>query len=792
MIYFKNKKIQHFIFTICLFLFSVISLFAQQNLGKIKGKITTTDGEQAVGVNIILKNSKYGTVSNEDGVFEFNRIKPNTYTLEVSLTGYETVEKEVIVTTKETSIINVQLNVSNKELKEVVINSRKKYKRDKVSNSLRIQTPIIETPQSIIAIDSKILEDQQVFTITDVARNVSGVTSIFPYVGVYTDFSIRGSRATNNRLRNGMSPGQSSTLQEDMSYVESVEFIKGPAGFMLAQGEPGGIYNVVTKKPLGVSHAAVTFNTGSFGLFRTAIDIGSQLGEEKKMSYRLNVMNQNSGTHLDNGINDRISVAPVIRYDIDEKTAFTLEYNYDHAVVNGTFNSLPTKNGKFLPRNFMLEDPTQDPYTFNSHFGFVNLTHKLTENWKLTAQIGTSFNDSKGTLMNATAIPGIDNNGILNRNYSYQAGEESTNTAQLFLNGNLKTGNVDHKILVGFDGGLAKSKSVNKQASNILPIDTNNPQYGLTDEINQLLDEDSFVLQNPSESLWQAFTFQDDIKITKWAQITLGGRYTEFESGGTEKTIKDKAFTPRAGLIVKPLENTSIYFLYDQSFLALTGTDFNGNRFKPLRGNNIEIGAKKEWFDKKLFTQMAVYNITKENALTTDPLNPNYSIQRGEIKYRGVELDVLGSITNNLDIVANYAYLDAKITKDTDPNVVGTREQGAKHTMNLWAKYQFEKGALEGFGFGLGGAYHIDRYVLTIKLKPTDKQATLDDFKSLNAALYYKIKKISFALNLDNITNQFNYIGISRYDSGSSRTDKEYTYISLPGANWRLSVSYKF
>ena len=224
-------------------------------------------------MNVVLKNSKYSNITNNDGSFEFNRVKPNTYTLQVSLTGYETIEKEVTVTENETTNLNFQLKVSIKELKEVVINSnRKKYKIDKVSNSLRIQTPIMETPQSIIAIDSKIMEDQQVFVITDVAKNVSGVTSVFPYVGVYTDFIIRGSRATTNRLRYGMSPGQFNTLQEDMSYVESVEFIKGPAGFMLAQGEPGGIYNVVTKKPLGISHAAVTFNTGSYGLFRTAIE----------------------------------------------------------------------------------------------------------------------------------------------------------------------------------------------------------------------------------------------------------------------------------------------------------------------------------------------------------------------------------------------------------------------------------------------------------------------------------------------------------------------------------------
>ncbi|MDR7129533.1 iron complex outermembrane receptor protein [Algoriphagus sp. 4150] len=766
----------------------------QLGFGTVSGIVKDENGVPIEFVSVSLKGATVGNVTDSNGKFVIDRIPEGYRVFTFQMVGFEKKELGIVVQKDEiANVPEVRLTEDVKQLMGVEVSGDREansYVIVEPSPSLRIQTPIIETPQSIIAIDGKIMEDQQIYVITDVARNVSGVTTLFPYVGVYTDFSIRGSRS-GNRLRNGMSPG-STTLQEDMSYVERVEFIKGPAGFMLAQGEPGGMYNVVTKKPLGKTHGGITFTTGSYGLFRNAIDVGSTLGKEKKLSYRLNIMGQKSGSHWDYGINDRFSIAPVIRYDFDEKTSLTLEYNYDHAVVNGSFNSLPTKNGKFLRRSFMLEDPLQDPYKFNSNFGFANLRHQLSDNWIITAQIGTSFYNREGTVMFSTHTPGIDDNGMLNRNYRYQAGLDKSTTGQLFFNGDVTTGTVKHKLLIGFDGGDVSTKIKYGQASNVLPIDVNNPSYGLSIGIDTLLNEEAFLYYNPSRTSWQGFTFQDDIKFTDWLQLTLGGRYTYFQTGRTAGILEDNAFTPRVGLLVQPVKNTSVYFLYDQSFIAQTGTDFNNNRFEPLRGNNLEFGAKREWFDKKLFTQIAVFDITKNNALTGDPDNPNFLIQRGQIKSKGVELDVLGSISDHLDIVANYAYIDARITRDTDENIVGTREQGALHTINLWAKYNVANGLLNGLGFGVGGSYHKDRYVFTQKVNPTDPQGKLDDFKSLNAALYYKVKKLSFALNADNITDEFNYIGTVRHNSGISGRDTEYTYISMPGANWRLSVNYKF
>jgi iron complex outermembrane receptor protein len=774
---------------VIILLFSSFSSFAQASQeGTIKGKIVTADGQAAEGVSIVLAGSSKGTVSAADGSFELKRVSLGSHILIVSFAGLQTQKIKVEVTSGNNTVPDITLKESSNVMQEVIVRSqRTTYKDDQPSSSLRIQTSVMETPQSIIAVNKNVLEDQQVFVVTDAAKNVSGVTSIFPYVGIYTDFNIRGTRASSNKLRNGMNTSGGGVLQEDASYIESIEFIKGPAGFMLAQGEPGGMYNVVTKKPLGKTHAGVNFTTGSYGLFRGGIDFGSTAGKDKQFSYRLNIMGQKSGTHLDYGINNRLSIAPVIRYDFNDNTALTLEYNFDKVTVNGTFAQVPTRNGKFLRRSFTIEDPLADPMHLTNHYGYINLQHKLDDNWKLTAQLGVQYADQYGTLFYSTAV--VNANDLLPRNYRYLARRSTNTTGQVFLNGNVKTGKLEHKLLFGFDGGVVENKSAFVSLLNVLPINVNKPVYGLSVGIDTLMNESAVPWASPSKVLWQAFTLQDDIRITPWLQLTVGGRFTHYENSPSRDALKDGVFTPRAGIVLQPLNDLSIYALYDRAFVAQTGTNAAGERFEPLRGNNLEVGIKREWFNRRLLTQVAVYSITKNNALTADINNPGFNIQTGSVKSKGIEFDVMGLIDRNTSIVMNYAYTDAKITKDNNAALVGQRQQTPLHTANAWVKYNFVDGALNGLGIGLGGSYYADQYTFTTKKAASDAQATLPDYKSLNASLSYRIKRLNFGLNVDNITNEFNVIGNYNYTLGTSG---EYVYIAMPGTNWRFSIGYKF
>lgn len=172
-----NLRIPKLLFIIS-FLFTVCVAVAQQNHGKIKGIITTSDGKPASEVNIVLKNSKYSTSTNEEGNFELNRIRSNSYTLQISLTGYETVEQEVAVTDNETTILNVQLKVSNKELQEVVINNRKSLLSKKTQYVARMPLKNIENPQVYNVIHKELLQEQIVIDAAGAVRNAPGVVPL--------------------------------------------------------------------------------------------------------------------------------------------------------------------------------------------------------------------------------------------------------------------------------------------------------------------------------------------------------------------------------------------------------------------------------------------------------------------------------------------------------------------------------------------------------------------------------------------------------------------------------------
>lgn len=227
--------------------------------------------------------------------------------------------------------------------------------------------------------------------------------------------------------------------------------------------------------------------------------------------------------------------------------------------------------------------------------------------------------------------------------------------------------------------------------------------------------------------------------------------------------------------------------LYSESILKIQVKTTESKRI--LKKRCVQSFLMLNCMHLLLFTQLALYNITKNNVLTADPQNPGFSIQRGQIKSKGIELDVMGSVNRNLSIIANYAYTDAKITKDTDSSVIGSRESAPLHAINLWFKYSINEGILKGLGFGTGGSLYLDQYGWTVKKNPGDAPMTYD-YKSLNAAIYYTIGGLTLSLNGDNLTDAYNFIfGGFDYNLGKSG---EYDYISQPGRTIRLAATYSF
>jgi iron complex outermembrane receptor protein len=276
-------------------------------------------------------------------------------------------------------------------------------------------------------------------------------------------------------------------------------------------------------------------------------------------------------------------------------------------------------------------------------------------------------------------------------------------------------------------------------------------------------------------------------------RLTVGGRYTTVTQsafGGADQ--KAERFTPRVGLSVSIDKNTSVYALYDQAFIPQSGILRNGGKIKPITGENLEFGIKRDWFNGKWNTTASVYRIVKNNELTADPTNsgPNesYSVVLGQKRAEGIEFDVRGNVVRGLSLIANYAYTNSKVTKVTKGvtgiNVGDVIPGFAKHTANAWLSYKVMDGALKGVGISAGFNWQIDR--ATSNWNDNDTRYNLPDYFKLDGGVFWEKNKVRLSLNMFNVLNKYLYSG------GYYEWLNSYYWQTETPRNLRFSMSYKF
>lgn len=789
------------IYILVLFVLSTTMVLAQN--GKISGQILSSDGQPAEQVSVGIKGSSKGAISDAAGKFTIDRVKPGKYALLVSFVGLETLEKEVEVVAGETANVSFTLTESANQLQEVIVKGGNQYKSDNVSSSLKLLTPILETPQNVQVVTSKVISDQQIISMSDgLIRNVSGAVRLEHWGDLYANITMRGSQI--QAFRNGFNVVSSywGPLTEDMSFVDHIEFVKGPAGFMLANGDPSGLYNVVTKKPTGETKGEVSLTMGSFDFYRATADLDGKLDKSGKLLYRLNVSGQNKKSHRAYEYNNRYSVAPVISYQIDDKTKLTAEYTMQYAKMSnvGSFYVFTTDGYGTLPRNFTAMPPGLDPTRIKDQSLFVNLQHQINSDWKLTAQVGYFNYQQTGSSMwpdsvsaDAKMIRGV---GI------WDAFSEMT-LAQTFINGSVTTGGVKHRILGGIDVGTKDYFADWGQSHQLDTLgalfDPYNPSYGIPNNGYPNFDRTlniearAVIAGGIMDQKYTGLYLQDELGfIDNKIRLTLAGRYT-YVSQSAWGGSPDKAsrFTPRVGLSISLDKNTSLYALYDEAFLPQSGRLRNGGNAKPITGSNRELGVKRDWADGRWNTTVSVYRIVKNNEITADPLSPQNSginVVLGQKRAQGVEFDLRGSIVKGLNLTANYAYTNSEVTKVTEgveSIQVGDVIPGfAKHTANAWLNYTVQRGALKGVGLSGGFTYLADRATATWSL--TDDKMNLPNYFKLDGGVFWEKEKIRLTLNVVNVLDKYLYSG-----SFESYIPAYYTQSEAP-RNFRLGLAYKF
>lgn len=766
-------------------------LFAQTSSGVLKGKVVTADNKPAEGVTIILKNSNRNTIADNAGFFEIRNLIPGNYTIIISLIGHQDEEKAVSIEAGQSTVLDIQLSISNKELSEVVVTANKNsFKTNRLSNSLRLQTPILETPQNIQVITAKLISDQQIFDMLEgVTRNVSGATKIEHWDN-YARITMRGSNVA--AFRNGMNVSTSwGPLTEDMSMAERIEFVKGPAGFMLSNGDPSGFYNVVTKKPSGRNKGQASISMGSFDLYRATIDLDGKVTNDGKLLYRLNAMGQLKGSHRQFDYNNRYSIVPVLKYLVDDNTSLTLEYTHQFSEVNviGSNYVFSKRGYADLPLNFTTAESNLSPTKMNDKSVLAIFEHRINPDWKFTAQASYINYQQEG----ASLWPiGFDDNNdsVMLRGISSWDVLGISKIGQMFVNGEVATGGITHKILGGIDmsnkdyyhdwnQGDTLGTAFNIYAPVYGGVVV--PQFDRTKNIR----ERGVRYYNGYSGIY----LQDEISmLDNIVRFTLAGRYTALKTGNVYSgDYKNSKFTPRLGLSISIDKNTAIYALRDESFMENYGADWQGKSFDPISGVNIEGGIKKDWFNGRWNSAVTVYQISRNNVLTADLDHPNpsggyYNRQSGQQKTKGVEVDIRGQVVRGLDVIINYAYTNAKVTKDSRKENVGVQVPGSsRHIQNSWINYRVDKGLLTGFGISLGYQYQVKRspwYVFD------GSSNSLPDYFRVDGSLSYNKEKLGFNLVVNNLLNRYLFSGAPYANY--------YYWQTEPGINIRFGATYRF
>lgn len=788
-------------------LFSSLIIFAQQH-AIIKGNVKISNGKAAPQISIMLKGKSIGTTTDEKGDFVIKHVKAGNYIIKASAVGIHPTEKMISMSEGETKTVDFILAVNDEALQEVKIAAIKnKYKVSLPSATLRLNEPLLEAPQNIQIVSEQVIKDQQITSMSDgVIRNVSGAIRTQHWSDMYANIKMRGSQI--QAFRNGFNVVNSfwGPLTEDMSFVDHIEFVKGPAGFMLGSGDPSGLYNVVTKKPAGIDKGEVSFTTGSYGLYRTTVDFDRKLTEDGKLLFRLNASGQNKKSHRDFEYNDRYIIAPTLSYQTGN-TKITAEYTLQRAKTSqvGSSYVFGVKGYGTFPVDFSQSDPLIPPTIINDQSVTLNVQHQFDVHWKLTAQGAYYDYNMSG---NSAWPSKVNADGTIIRNIGIWDATSSMKLGQVFLNGNFHTGSIQHRILAGFDAGDKKyeadwNASVNLD-TDANPFDSEHPVYGTNPaaytafDVRRLtpLKERAIDAGGLIGSKYHSFYLQEELGFfNNKLRLTLAGRFTnitEYSWGLTaENPNKASQFSPRFGLSYSIDDKTSLYAVYDKAFIPQSGILRDGSKIKPLMGVNTEFGIKRDWLDGKVNTTLSFYRIIKQNELTGDPTDPKriYSVVLGEKRVQGIEFDLRGEIVKGLQLIANYAYTDGKVIK-ANPGVesikVGDVVPGfAKHTSNAWLTYTLQNGPLKGAGVSTGFSWQVGR-VPGSWSRSDDKP--LPNYFRLDGGVFWSCGNIKITGNVFNILNKYLYDG-EIYNFG---TVTAYAWQTEPLRNYRVGIAYKF
>jgi iron complex outermembrane receptor protein len=614
------------------------------------------------------------------------------------------------------------------------------------TTATKTDTPLIETPQAISVIPKEIIQLRDDQRVKEALQLTAGVQVDKAGADTrYDEVSIRGFSSTEfGDYRDGLrQPSLFALYHRSEPYgLESIEILKGPSSVLFGQNAPGGLVNVISKQPTPGMVNEVVGEYGSWNHWEGKFDLGGSLIPDDALLFRVVGVGRSASTFLKGyAPDDRIYLEPSVKGKIGGTTTVTVrgEYLRDRSVAQFLYFQLP--DGTVT--NVRTYEPKYDKFRpIQKQIGYT-IEHDFSDAVKFKQNLRYSKLDLDYKTVGAYGLA-PDNRTILR--LAYRAiGASKTFAVDNQLQGHFNLGEVETRLLAGVDYLNLKGHQDLYFGFNVPTLDLIDPVYG-ADVPDQPL------LFNENENDHQLGGYAQGQFKYRGTILTANGRYDHAVSsvaivGPAAKQTENK-FTYRLALAHLFENGLAPYVSYGTSFQLTPGTNFAGSAFKPTTGKQLEGGIKYSPNAFPGFITATVYQITQQNVLTQDP-DPNhagFSVQTGEIRSRGVELEGSVRPVRGLNLQASYTYLDQKITKSNLALEQGKVPPATpKNKLTFLADYTFREGALHGFGLGGDVRYEAGSWQDQANTLRNPSNTYIDTF------LHYDISRFRLSLTAHNL-----------------------------------------
>ncbi|PXW49113.1 iron complex outermembrane receptor protein [Erwinia sp. AG740] len=637
----------------------------------------------------------------------------------------------------------------------------------------RTDSRLLDIPQAVNVVPQQVLEDQAVRNLDDALYNVSGITQANTLGGTQDAVMKRGfgDNRDGSILRDGVRSIQARNVTPT---TERVEVLKGPASMLYGWGDPGGMINIISKKPELVQKTHIEGWNSSFNGGGGQFDITGPLSTSG-LAYRLIVDHDETDYWRNFGRNRQTTVAPSLMWYGENTTVLVAYEHMEYLTPFDRGTVIDSRTGKPVatPRERRFDETynatrgDQDTLTFQ-------MENTLNERWKSKLNYAYSrntYNDNQARAMSLNPTTGF----LTRRADATQDAHSQSQNVQLTLNGDIDWGSINHQLLFGFDHEADRTHRGNMiRGKNNSSFNIYNPVYGLFPASNSVIAAESDQKEDVDST---GVFMQDAIRLDEHWMLLGGVRYDRFDvmSGKgrpfvTNTDRSDSRLVPRAGVVYNLTSYASLYTSYSESFKPNSAVNKAiGATMEPEVGRSYEIGAKLD-LPNRITANLALFDIQKRNVMVDElqvinGISETVTRTAGKVRSQGVEVDVAGKLTDSLSLIGAYAFTDARVTSDP-MNQGNEMANVARHTASLFLTNDFGNlGLHAGDDLRAGvGARYVGR-------RPGDAANSffLDDYTVADAFIAYSVPlngyKVKWQLNIKNLFDKTYYpsSGSSQY-----------------------------